>query len=151
LNSNNSRQQQQQQADQQQQDEALPPPAADHESDPMDHVEGETAEHLAVMLVGFVEARTIVTEMNEYGYDVGTPIPIRDKITHTILTTTEQNKHVVITYYANGLEDEDSYVEGTTVKVGGSECDFFQVKLTNYFVIQKRSRHKAMSRMKMAI
>jgi hypothetical protein len=144
-------QQQQQAAaattEQQQQDEALAPPAAeaeqledeeilpaleeqqeeedddfdmDHESDPMDHVEGET-EQLAVMLVGFVEARTIVTEMNEHGHDVGTPIPTRDEITHTILTTTKQNKHVVITYYANGLEDEDSYVEGTAVKVGGSE------------------------------
>ena len=115
-------QQQQQAAaattEQQQQDEALAPPAAeaeqledeeilpaleeqqeeedddfdmDHESDPMDHVEGET-EQLAVMLVGFVEARTIVTEMNEHGHDVGTPIPTRDEITHTILTTTKQNK-----------------------------------------------------------
>jgi hypothetical protein len=86
--------------EQQQQDEALPPPAAeeaeqlrdedmpaleeqeqeeeddnadfnlDHESDPMDHVEGET-EQLAVMLVGFVEARQIVTEMNANGHDVG--------------------------------------------------------------------------------
>jgi hypothetical protein len=102
LNSNNSRQQQQQQAEQQQQDEALPPPAAeaeqlqdedmpaleeqgqeeqdddndfnlDNESDPMDHVEGET-EQLAVMLVGFVEARQIVTEMNANGHDVGMQI-----------------------------------------------------------------------------
>jgi hypothetical protein len=124
----------------QQQDQAAPPPAAaaatttaeqddlpaleaqldDHESDPKEHAEGEV-EQLVLMLVHFVDARTIVQEMAEHGHDVGTPQQTPDEITHTILTTTKLNKHVTLTYYENGIEDEDRYVEGTAVKVAGAE------------------------------
>eukprot|EP00978_Attheya_sp_CCMP212_P030036 scaffold109009_cov47-Attheya_sp.AAC.1 len=32
-----------------------------------------------------------------------------------------KTKHVMLSYYKNGIEDEERYVEGTAVKVGGAE------------------------------
>ena len=92
----------------------------EEESDPMQHVEGE-AEQLAMELVEFVEATTVIEELGEQPHDIGPALPTLDEVTNTILTTTKQNKPVTLTHYSRGIEDEDGYIEGTAIKVGASE------------------------------
>jgi hypothetical protein len=93
----------------------------EEESNHMQHVEGE-AEQLAMELVEFVEARTVIEELGEQPHDIGPALPTLDEVKNTILTTTKQNKPVTLTYYSRGIEDEDGYIEGTAIKVGASEC-----------------------------
>eukprot|EP00978_Attheya_sp_CCMP212_P027956 scaffold95141_cov56-Attheya_sp.AAC.1 len=92
----------------------------DNESNPLQHAVGEE-EELALQLVHFVEANTIVQEMDAQGHDVGPPQPMADEITDTIVSTTKMNKAVTLTYYPHGIDHEDSYIEGTAVKVGASD------------------------------
>jgi hypothetical protein len=92
----------------------------DNESNPLQHAVGEE-EELALQLVHFVEANTIVQEMEAQGHDIGPPQPTADEITDTIISTTKMNKPVTLTYYPHGIDHEDSYIEGTAVKVGASD------------------------------
>eukprot|EP00978_Attheya_sp_CCMP212_P024467 scaffold76826_cov29-Attheya_sp.AAC.1 len=79
----------------------------DHESDHMDHAEGEVEQLL------FKRWQNMdMTWLLHYQHQMKSYTP----------SLQQQNKHdVMLTYYKNGIEDEDRYVEGTTVKVGGAE------------------------------